>query len=168
MFAWTVDTIFSGGIKVLRHVAVDAGLPIPEEILRTLAGVVDLDLPSLAPLTCFESGVPKSSQGTGGALLPIKVRIFGRAVDALPVPDGVNLVVRAGLTGLIVEVKVLRMEAFDALAAVIEVKWVVALTHPLRQVELPPVATRIALVGSRVEDLICLAGNASLSVEEWL
>lgn len=39
----------------------DAGLSIPEEILRALAGAVDLDLTSLTPLACFESGVPESS-----------------------------------------------------------------------------------------------------------
>lgn len=60
------------------------------------------------------------------------------------------------------------MEAFDALAAVIEVKWVVTFAYPLRQVELPSAATGLALVGSRVVDLIDLAAHASLSVEERL
>lgn len=166
-FIFAENTLLFCEIKVFWYETWNAVVIIPKSSRRTLTNCIDQQLPSFTTFTLLGSWIPERIFRTNSTSASIKERIFLRTLNAYLELDVVNLILRTLLTGFISKVKVLWMEAFDALQSIVEMQWVLAFALFALGIVSSTIVAVLAFEACIVIALVWPALNTPLTVEKW-
>lgn len=165
-FIFTKNTLLFTEVKVFWHKTRNTVDIIPKSSRRTLTDVIKQLLSSFAGLTFFRGLIPESVFRTDSASVSIKKRIFLRTLNTFFKLDIVYLIFRALFACFLSEIKVLRMETFNALQTIVKMQIILAFALLCYCVVFSTIVTILTLEVCLVITLVWSTFNASVTIEE--